>query len=417
MVSGKRKKQGAARGKKMSFFNQKITRREFIKKSAVGVIGLGALSYGLDKTVLSRIYALPTSISTPFKNAAPDTLWKWSKEASHWEMSGKLIQCGLCPHKCLLDKNDRGVCRARVNKENKLYTLTYGNPCSVHIDPIEKKPVYHYLPGTKAFSLATAGCNLRCKFCQNWEIAQTTPEKTRNYDMVPADTVKNTIQARNRDSLVKSIAYTYSEPVAFFDYMLDTAKIARKEGIKNLVITAGYLNKKPLEELSRNVEVIKIDLKGFNEKFYRDVTSSELDGVLEAIKTVHKQKAVWMEIVNLIVPTLNDDLEEIRQMSEWLVEHVGPDVPLHFSRFHPAYKLLYLPPTPADTLIRAREIAMAAGINYVYIGNLHTEEGRNTYCPNDKTLCIARNGFMVTENRLVNGRCPTCGSRIAGVWD
>jgi pyruvate formate lyase activating enzyme len=199
--------------------------------------------------------------------------------------------------------------------------------------------------------------------------------------------------------------------------MLDTSKLARENGLKNVVITAGYMNKKPLEELSKCVDVIKIDLKGFNEKFYRDVCSAELDGVLQAIKTVHGQKDVWMEIVNLVVPTLNDNPDEIAAMCEWIVENVGKDVPLHFSRFYPQYKLLYLPQTPVNTLTKVREIAMEAGINHVYIGNVATPEGNNTYCPKDKTLCIERDGYVVKQNKLVNGKCPTCGTKIAGIWN
>lgn len=379
------------------------------------MVGLYALSWGINRGVLRYLTSAPTSITTPFVNNAPKSLWKWSREADYWVRDGEIIQCELCPHKCRLGADDRGACRARVNKDGKLYTLTYGNPCSVHVDPIEKKPVYHFLPGTKAFSLATAGCNLRCKFCQNWEISQTTPEKLKNYDMLPHETVRNVDKARSNDKLVRSIAYTYSEPVAFYEYMLDTAKIARKNDIRNVVITAGYINKKPVEELSRNVEAIKIDLKGFNEDFYRDVCGAELEGVLEAIKAV-KRSGVWLELVNLVVPTLNDDLGEIRAMCEWVVEKLGRDVPLHFSRFTPQYKLLYLPRTPVQTLTAAREIALDAGINHVYIGNAQNAEGNNTYCPNDKTLCIERKGFIVTKNNLVDGKCPTCKAKMAGVW-
>jgi len=417
MASKRRKKEGASASKdSFSFIDQKITRRQFLTKAAIGVVGLGALAYGLDKGLLRNLAGLPASVSTTFKNSAPETLWKWAREASFWERAGDLVRCELCPHRCLLEEDDRGVCRTRVNKDGKLYTLSYGNPCAVHTDPIEKKPVYHFLPGTKAFSIATAGCNLRCKFCQNWDISQTTPESLRNYDMMPDDTVQKTLDARSSDPMVRSIAYTYSEPAAFYDYMLDTSKLARDNGIKNVVITAGYISKKPLEELSKHVDVIKIDLKGFNERFYRDVCSAELEGVLESIKTVRRQKGVWMELVNLVVPTLNDDLGEIREMCAWVVENVGSDVPLHFSRFQPQYKLLNLPPTPVATLVEAREIALDAGIHYVYVGNADTPEGNNTYCPKDKTLCIRRNGFVVEENRLAGGRCPTCGTEVAGVW-
>ncbi|MFH1787994.1 MAG: AmmeMemoRadiSam system radical SAM enzyme [Candidatus Altiarchaeota archaeon] len=403
------------KSKNKTILDERITRRQFLMKGAAGLIGLGALSWGINKGVLRLLSGAPTSITAPFKGAAPRSLWKWSREADYWTRDGQVIQCELCPHRCRLGLDDRGACRTRVNKDGRLYTLAYGNPCSVHVDPIEKKPLYHFLPATNAFSLATAGCNLRCRFCQNWEISQATPEELRNFDVLPEDTVAGAVNARESDPQVRSIAYTYSEPTAFYEYMLDTARIARKAGIRSVVITAGYVNEKPVEELAGNVDAIKIDLKGFNEGFYRDVCGAELNGVLEAIKAVHRS-GVWLELVNLVVPTLNDDLGEIRAMCEWVVDNLGRDVPLHFSRFSPQYRLLYLPRTPVQTLIDAREIALDAGINHVYIGNAETAEGNNTYCPNDKTLCIERKGFTVTKNNLVDGRCPTCRTRIAGVW-
>lgn len=399
--------------KKKTFFDKKISRREFIKKS---VIVIGGVSLGV-YTIKANVFKDVDTISSfTFRNDAPTELWKWSREADFYVKNGNEVQCNLCPRGCFLGPGDRGYCRARVNIDGKLYTLTYGNPSSVHIDPIEKKPFFHYLPGTKAFSLSTNGCNLRCMYCQNWDISQKRPEDTKNYDLLPETLAEAVAQARTKDSTVKSTAFTYSDPLAFYEYMVDSAKLLRKEGIKTVVVTAGYFTPESMKKLTENVDAIKIDLKGFNENFYREVTSAHLDGVLEATKIVNKSDA-WLEIVNLIVPTLNDNMEEIRDMSKWLVDNVGKNVPLHFSRFHPDYKLRNLPPTPMDSLTKAREIAMEEGNNYVYIGNVPHADYENTYCPECNELVIERIGYVIRQNNLINGKCPECGETIAGVWE
>jgi pyruvate formate lyase activating enzyme len=288
--------------------------------------------------------------------------------------------------------------------------MVYGNPCAVHVDPIEKKPFYHYLPTAAAFSLATAGCNLRCKYCQNWTISQVPPEETRNADLTPEDVVR---YAQGQNAPV--IAYTYSEPIIFYEYMFDTARIARRAGLRNVVISAGFISPEPLWALCEVVDAIKIDLKGYDSAFYREVCGGELEPVLETIATIYESRT-HLEIVNLVVPTLNDDLDQLRALARWIVNDVGPDVPLHFSRFHPQYKLNNLPPTPVETLERARQIALAEGVQFVYIGNVAGHPGNQTYCPACGEVLIERAGFGVTAYHIEAGQCAFCGAPIPGVW-
>ncbi|MEM4347028.1 MAG: AmmeMemoRadiSam system radical SAM enzyme [Candidatus Altiarchaeota archaeon] len=393
-----------------SFFKQKITRRDFLKKGVVGLFGIAAGYFILKKLFLEKL-PVENSVGSQIQE-----LWKWSKEASYYEKFPSYIRCKLCPHQCSLNENERGICRARVNFRGKLYTLTYGNPCALHIDPIEKKPFYHFLPGTFAFSLSTAGCNLRCKYCQNFDISQKKPEETTNYDMLPEKTVELALNEKGKDDKVMTIAYTYAEPVAFYDYMLDTAKIANEKGIRNVVVTAGYINEKPLINLAKEVDAIKIDLKGFNERFYREICEAELEHVLKACKITYRE-AKWFEIVNLVVPTLNDNLEEIKQLCEWIKENLSKDIPLHFSRFHPMYKLTNLPPTPIETLKKARDIALNVGLNFVYIGNVPHDDYENTYCPKCKSLLIERIGYKIKRNDIIDGKCKNCGAKIPGIWN
>jgi pyruvate formate lyase activating enzyme len=329
----------------------------------------------------------------------------------HVPHQGRYVRCGLCPHRCVLAEGERGTCRVRENRGGKLYTFVYGNPCAVNVDPIEKKPFYHFLPGTAAFSLATAGCNLRCQYCQNYTISQQPPEETPNYDAPPEAVVTATAQ-----SGAPSIAYTYSEPIVFYEYMLDTARLARRAGLRNVVISAGYINPDPLRELCRAVDAIKIDLKGYNDDFYRQVCSGTLEPVLEAIQVIHDM-GVHLEIVNLVVPTLNDDLAELRALVEWVMEALGPDVPLHFSRFHPDYQLMNLPATPIETLEAARQAALDIGLHYVYMGNVPGHEGNHTYCPHCGQMIVQRSAMATIAMNVVDGRCGYCQAPIAGVWD
>jgi len=297
-----------------------------------------------------------------------------------------------------------------MNSGGKMKTLVYGKPCAVHIDPIEKKPMYHVYPSSSVFSIATAGCNLHCKFCQNWEISQSEPEKTQNYDLPPDAVVKEALKNK-----CGSIAYTYSEPVVFYEYMYDTCKAARQNGVKNVVVTAGFINPEPLSELCAVVDAVKVDLKAITDEFYRTVCFGWLSPVLETLKTL-RQKNVWTEIVHLIIPTLNDKKEDLSRLAEWVLVNLGPDVPLHFSRFWPQYQLKNLPPTPAETLDMAWHMARKMGIHYAYVGNIPDHEGNNTYCPKDGKLLIRRKGYSVVEYNMDAGRCKFCGTKIPGIW-
>ena len=321
----------------------------------------------------------------------------------------KRVQCELCPNGCVLELGQHSRCRTRMNKDGRLYSLDYGKPCAVHVDPIEKKPFFHFLPGTTAFSIATAGCVLSCKFCQNWQISQAKPEETDTYDLPPEKVVSNAVSYKCR-----SVTYTYTEPTVFYEYMYDTAVIAKKQGIRNTMHSCGYINEKPLRILSKYMDAADIDLKGFTEDFYSRICSGSLKPVLDSL-VVLKQEGVWLEITNLVIPTLNDDMKKIREMSSWIVKNLGPDVPIHFSRFFPHYKLTNLPPTPIETMEGARKSALDAGLKYVYIGNIR-HEGENTFCPKCKKMLIERMGYFVRQNLVSNGKCKFCGTSIAGVW-
>jgi pyruvate formate lyase activating enzyme len=328
----------------------------------------------------------------------------------HTGHGSNYVRCQLCPKTCIISEGERGNCRVRENRGGKLYTMVYGNVCALNVDPIEKKPLYHFLPASRAFSIATAGCNLHCLYCQNWSISQYPPEETDNVDLLPEAVVSYAARYGSR-----SIAYTYSEPTVFFEYMLDTARQARQEGLRNVVISAGYINPEPLQLLCEAVDAIKIDLKGYNEAFYEEVCDATLQPVLESIKTIH-ESGTHLEIVNLVVPTLNDDEEELRALSRWVVQELGPDVPLHFSRFHPLYKLTNLPSTPVESLERARNAAMEAGVKYAYIGNVPGHAGNHTYCSRCGEIVIGRVGYAIREFHIVDGACEFCGEPIAGVW-
>jgi pyruvate formate lyase activating enzyme len=333
------------------------------------------------------------------------------REAMFYEkLEDGRIQCYLCPRRCLLTDGMRGFCRAREPENGIHYSLVYGNPTAVHVDPIEKKPLFHFLPATTAFSIATAGCNFRCRYCQNWQISQFPPEETLNYQLSPQETVEGAIKFN-----CPTIAYTYTEPSIFYEYMFDTAKLARARGIKNIYHSNGSLNPEPVRELCRYLDGANIDLKGFTQDFYWDVCGGYLETVLGTIKTL-KENNVHVEITNLVVPTLNDNPSDIRKMCQWIRDEAGKDIPIHFSRFHPTYKLRNLPPTPVKTLEEARRIALEEGLEFVYIGNVPGHEAESTYCPRDGKILIRRVGYSVLENNIIDGKCKFCGRDIPGVW-
>ncbi len=322
---------------------------------------------------------------------------------------GSRVQCELCPTECILEDYQVGGCKVRINKGGVLYSLVYGKPCAVAIDPIEKKPFFHVLPATKAFSLATVGCVLGCKFCQNWQISQARPEESEHYDLPPDDVVRKAILYG-----CKSIAYTYTEPTVFYEYMYDTSVIARKYGVKNTVHTCGYIKERPLRALARYLDAVCVDLKAFTEDFYAKLCGGRLRPVLDTL-VILKEENVWVEITNLVIPTKNDNMREIADMCRWILQNLGPDVPIHFSRFFPYYKLKNLPPTPYETLKAARETALDTGLRYVYIGNIRSE-AENTYCPGCHRLLIERIGYYVKTNNIVDSRCRFCKTKIPGVW-
>jgi len=322
----------------------------------------------------------------------------------------KGVICSLCPNFCVLRDGQRGTCKVRINLGGKLRTLVYGKPLAIHVDPIEKKPLFHVLPGTRAFSIATAGCNLGCIFCQNWQISQAFPEKSRHTNATPEQVV-----ATARKYGCQSIAYTYTEPTIFYEYMLDTARLARKAGLKNLWITCGYINEEPLRELCKYLDAANVDLKGFTDEFYQKYCYGHLQPVLNTLKIL-KQERVWFEITNLVIPAVNDDVDTIRRMCQWIVKNLGPDVPVHFSRFHGDYKMRNTPGTPTRTLEQAAEIARKAGIHYVFVGNVRLPGREDTVCPKCGKVLVQRDAYVIRQNNIVNGKCRFCGNSIPGVW-
>lgn len=323
---------------------------------------------------------------------------------------GKVVECTLCPKFCRIAEGQSGNCRIRVNIEGELKAVTFGYPCAVHIDPVEKKPLFHFHPGEGIFSIATAGCNLHCKNCQNWEISQGNPEDVKAYRLMPDDIVNLT-----KKEGLRLIAYTYTEPLVYYEYTLESAIRAREAGLKNVLVTAGYLNEEPLREIYKQIDATNTDLKCLDDKFYRDVCDATLKPVLSGIELA-LEMGVWVEITNLLIPTLNDSDRLISKLCQWIKNYCGMEVPLHFSRFFPRHKLTNLPPTPTSTLLRAREIAHDFGLKYVYIGNVRTDDGETTFCPVDGKPLIRRAGYTILENNVIDGRCKFCGGKIAGVF-
>jgi pyruvate formate lyase activating enzyme len=320
------------------------------------------------------------------------------------------IECEVCPKKCKIADQERGYCGNKENRGGKYYSLVHSRPCAVNVDPIEKKPFFHVLPGTLSFSIAAAGCNMECHFCQNWQIAQFRPEQVKSIHLPPRDLVK-----KAKETGCRTIAYTYSEPVTFYEYMYDAAVEGEKHGIRSVVVTNGYINEEPLRRLCDHVAAIKVDFKGFTEKFYKELCKGELKPVQETLQRLVNW-GVFIEIVVLILPTLNDNPAEIREMARWIHGELSPGVPVHFTRFHPAYKILDLPPTPVPTLERCQKIAQEEGLQFVYVGNVPGHSGEATRCPKCHEVVLGRVGFKVTKKDLKDGRCGSCGTAIPGIW-
>ncbi len=387
-----------------------MTRKEFLKTLGIGtpallcaprVFGATHDKWKNERPIKGRV----------FKGNAPSRPWKWSIEAFHYTVDGRKVQCEVCPHRCVLSPGDRSICRSRVNIDGKLYSLAYGNPCAIHLDPIEKKPLNHFYPGTSVFSIATTGCNFRCLNCQNWEISQRRPEDVHFGELFPDDVVRETKKRR-----IPTIAYTYSEAVTYYEYTYNTAKRAGEAGIKNVLVSNGYINEVPLVELSKFLDGANIDLKSFDDRIYQCLSGGHLQPILDTLKTLHEEK-VWFEITTLVVPSYVDDPDMIRRMCGWILKEIGPDYPLHFSRFVPLYKLTRLPSTPVETLERLRELALREGLHFVYLGNVPGHEGCHTYCPQCGKLLIGRNGYSLSPFNIEKGRCRFCNASIPGRWE
>ena len=377
--------------------HRKISKRKFVKLGLTGLGGMVCYPYNL--------HGRPGKISV-----YDEKLWKWSKEAMFYTETARGLRCLICPNECTLKPGELSDCRNRISKNGKLYTIAYGNPCAIHVDPVEKKPLYHFLPSSRAFSVATAGCNLACLNCQNWTISQKSPTETDNYDLMPDKLVNEAIKNN-----CPSIAYTYSEPITFFEYTTDSAKLAKQAGLKNILVSAGFINEEPLRYLSQHIDAANIDLKSFSDSIYLKLNAGKLQTILNTLKILHEE-GVWLEITNLIIPGWTDDLNMIKKMCDWLYQNELYNYPLHFSRFHPQYKLNQLPPTPVSTLKKAREIALDSGIKFVYIGNAPGADASNTYCPKCDELLIERKGFRIILINIELGKCKHCQEEIPGVW-
>lgn len=333
-------------------------------------------------------------------------------EALWWEAEANgRVHCFLCPRHCHIHPGQSGFCFIRVNHDGKLYSLGYGAPAALQIDPIEKKPLNHFLPGTRVFSMGTAGCNMGCFFCQNWDISKSHQDQVQAKPVPPED-----VPQLARHYGCRSIAFTYNEPTIWGEYVIDICKAAKQHGLKTVMVTNGYITYEAFHDIYDHIDAANVDLKAFTENFYGKITLTHLEPVLKTLEWLKKETKVWFEITNLMIPTLNDDPDETRRLAEWIVGHLGPDVPLHFTAFHPDFKLRDKPATPPATLHRAREIALKAGVNYVYEGNIYSDSA-NTYCPGCGELLIRRSWHNVLDDRLTHGACSKCGRNIPGIWD
>lgn len=357
-----------------------------------------------------HVAAAPLMLPSSGQQSQNDT--GFTVEARFYKkLSNRKIKCKLCPRECNLGDKERGHCGVRENQGGVFYTLVHSRVCAANIDPIEKKPLFHYLPGTVAFSIATAGCNVNCKFCQNWDISQSRPEQIPAHYAPP-----HRIAAIAWQNNCPTIAYTYSEPVVFAEFLMDTADAGHLAGVRSIVVSNGYMQQDALKQAYAKMDAVKIDLKSFSDSYYAKVVKGRLKPVLESLVTLRKMDK-WTEIVYLVVPTLNDGDTEFRGLAQWIKANLGPDVPLHFTQFHPQYLLKNLPITPVPTLERAKAIADAEGLHYVYIGNVPGHPAQNTYCPECSKLLVERTGF--TANRLLirkDGACPDCSHLIPGIW-
>ncbi|GBD93355.1 4-hydroxyphenylacetate decarboxylase activating enzyme [bacterium BMS3Abin05] len=340
--------------------------------------------------------------------------------AMFWNPIGnKAVRCHLCQHRCRIPEGRMGVCSVRGNIDGRLYTFVYEKAVAVHVDPIEKKPLFHVFPGSRAFSVATVGCNFRCRFCQNWDISQLNTFRKSSHDVKPSDFPGEYLPANRIVELAvsygcDSIAYTYTEPTVYYEYAYDTAKIAHENRILNLFITNGYITPEALEHISPYLDAANVDLKGFHPEFYKKKIGARLDRLLESLKA-YKRLGIWLEVTTLVVPGYDDDPSNFYEIARFIRDELGPETPWHISRFFPNYKMKEVPSTDLKILKKARKIGLEEGLRYVYSGNVPGDEGENTYCYDCGKLLIRRFGFEVVENHLINGKCPRCSAPIDGI--
>jgi len=336
------------------------------------------------------------------------------KATKYWhKLDDGRIQCDLCPRYCKLHEGQQGLCFVRANHDDQIVSTTYGRSSGYCIDPIEKKPLNHFLPGTPVLSFGTAGCNLACKFCQNWDMS-----KSREMDTLADQASPELIAQVAEQTGCRSVAYTYNDPVIFLEYAVDTAIACAEKNIKSVAVTAGYICEEPRKEFFKHMDAANIDLKAFTERFYRKITGSHLGNILDTLQYVKHETNVWLEITNLLIPGENDSADELEKMTQWVVEKLGPDVPMHFTAFHPDWKMLDYPPTPMKTLTQAREIAIKNGVRYVYTGNVHDKKGESTYCHSCGERLIGRDWYVLSEwNMENNGHCQKCGTKCSGVFE
>jgi len=378
--------------------NLELNRRSFLKKSLLSCL-FGSMSFHL----LSYL-----SPSKAFDAPLPKGL---NRKAMFFQrIENNFIHCRLCFRQCLIPDGKRGFCRVRENRSGEIQSLVYGRPSGLQIDPIELEPMYHMVPGHKNLCVYTASCNFRCKHCHNWSISQSAPEEIKALHFSPREIVEEALRQG-----CQSISHSINEPTVFYELMYDVVRIAKKRGLLTLCHTNGGMTKTPLLELLKFMDGVTVDLKSFNPKFYQEVSDARLEPVLESLKTI-KETNKHLEIVNLIIPTLNDHRDDIKKMCKWIIENLGRNIPLHFTRFSPSYKMTHLPYTPIKTLEEARSIAVGEGIRYVYIGNVVGHPANSTYCPKCGKKLIERTHFLVLKNHVKNGFCPFCDEKIPGIW-
>ena len=402
--------------------NRGLSRRQFLQQGLLAALGAGLASCTGSGQPAQRPTSAPTPTASPSPTLPPTPTSRPSPtataapaaglhEASYYtQLDGNRVQCQVCFRQCIVPEGGRGFCRNKVNAGGRYYTLVYGRPSALQIDPIEKEPSFHFWPGATIFCTGTASCNNRCKFCQNWHLSQRSFEEIDHVVISPENTV-----GLAQEMECDAVSFTYNEPSVFYEHMFDVAKEAKRKGMGTLFHTNGGMNQEPLAALLEVMDAVTVDLKAFTPEFYREISASELEPVLRTLQQIHRSGR-HLEIVNLMIPTLNDDMDDVRRMCQWIHDTLSAQVPLHFSRFHPAYKLTNLPHTPVKTLESAVHVAGEEGLEYVYIGNVPGHTRNSTFCPSCNAMIIGRVHFSVLTLDVVKGKCRHCGHKIPGIW-